>query len=64
MAQKQDFYEELPLLEIANMESPIIYRSELIVGAITVRFTKKFNWFNRLMMKLVFGLDIKDIKEV
>ena len=64
MAQKQEFYEELPLLEMASVKSPIIYRSELIVGAITVRFTKKFNWFNRLMMKLVFGLNIKNVKEV
>lgn len=40
-----------------------IYKSELIVGNITVRFTKHFNWFNRLMLKLVFGLNIKKLEE-
>ena len=63
MAQKQDFQEEIPLLEMARVYETPTYRSELILGNITVRFTKKFNWFNRLMLKLVFGLNIKNIKE-
>ena len=63
MSKETDFFEEIPLLEVARIEGPIIYKSELIVGNIIVRFTKKFNWFNRLMMKLVFGLNIKNIKE-
>lgn len=54
--------EDLPFVE--NTENSFIkipvYKSELIIGNITVRFTKKFNYFNRLMMKLVFGWDIKN----
>ena len=54
--------EEKPFIE--TTENPFIkipvYKSELVVGNISVRFTKKFNWFNRLMLKLVFGLEIKN----
>lgn len=37
------------------------YKSELRVGNIYIRFTKKFNWFQRLMLKWVFGLNIYNI---
>ncbi len=37
------------------------YKSELRIGNIYVRFTKKFNWFQRFMLKTVFGLDIYNI---
>ena len=37
------------------------YKSELRVGNIYIRFTKKFNKFQRLMLKWVFGLDIYNI---
>ena len=37
------------------------YKSELKVGNIYIRFTKKFNWFQRLMLRWVFGLDIYNI---
>lgn len=37
------------------------YKSELRIGNIYVRFTKKFNWFQRLMLKWVFGLNIYNI---
>ena len=37
------------------------YKSELRVGNICVRFTKRFNWFQRLMLKWVFGLNIYNI---
>lgn len=37
------------------------YKSELRVGNIYIRFTKKFNWFQRLMLRWVFGLDIYNI---
>ena len=56
---------EIPFIEINN--NPFInipkYKSELIVGNITVRLTKKFSWFNRLMLKLVFGLNIKNLED-
>lgn len=37
------------------------YKSELKVGNIYIRFTKKFNWFQRLMLRWVFGLNIYNI---
>lgn len=37
------------------------YKSELKIGNIYIRFTKKFNWFQRLMLKWVFGLNIYNI---
>lgn len=37
------------------------YKSELKVGNIYIRFTKKFNKFQRFMLKMVFGLDIYNI---
>ena len=37
------------------------FKSELKIGNIYVRFTKKFNWFQRLMLKWVFGLNIYNI---
>jgi hypothetical protein len=37
------------------------YKSELRVGNVYIRFTKKFNWFQRFMLKWVFGLNIYNI---
>lgn len=37
------------------------FKSELRIGNIYIRFTKKFNWFQRLMLKWVFGLNIYNI---
>lgn len=37
------------------------YKSELKVGNIYIRFTKKFNWFQRFMLRWVFGLNIYNI---
>ena len=57
--------DEIPFLEIApsgRMFKPYEeFKSELVIGNVTVRFTKSFNWFNRLMLKLVFGLNIHNI---
>lgn len=57
--------DEIPFLEIApsgRMFKPDEeFKSELVIGNVTVRFTKSFNWFNRLMLKLVFGLNIHNI---
>lgn len=55
--------EEIALLEIGEVFKTPTYKSELLLENIIVRFTKKFNWFNRLMLRLVFGLNIKNIKE-
>lgn len=39
-------------------------KSILEIGNIKVYNIKKFNWFNRLMFKLIFGIKIKNIKEI
>ena len=55
----------IPFAEVNTnpfIENPI-YKSELILGNITVRFTKGFNLFHRIMLRLVFGLKIKNIGE-
>ena len=38
-------------------------KSLLEIGNLKIYNTKSFNWFNRFMFKLVFGISIKDIKE-
>ena len=38
-------------------------KSLLEIGNIKVYNIKKFNWLNRIMFKLVFGIKIKNIKE-
>ena len=38
-------------------------KSILEVGNITIYNSKKFNWLNRLMFKVFFGIKIKNIKE-
>ena len=53
-----------PLLEISNtLTVNPVYKSEMIIGSMTIRFEKRFNWLNRLMFKLFFGLNIKNIKD-
>ena len=54
--------EDKPLLTI-NREYFEDYnaQSKLIVGNITIYLDKKFNWFNRLMLKLLFGLRLEKI---
>lgn len=38
------------------------YKSIMILGNVNIYNTKRFNWFNKLMFKLCFGIIIKDIK--
>lgn len=40
-----------------KLEKP---KSVIQIGNITVYCTKKFNWFNKLMMKLIFGWEVKN----
>lgn len=55
--------EELPLIEISKeFYDDTNYKSELIISNITIRLTKKFNLLNRVMFKIFFGLDIKNIR--
>lgn len=55
---------EIPFVEFTEnpFVTPPVYRSELVIGNITVRFTKKFNLFHRIMLRLVFGLNIKKVE--
>ena len=60
---------EIPFIDIKLYENdgtPVLqpddeFKSELVIGNIYIRFTKKFNWFQRLMLRLVFGLNIYKI---
>ncbi len=38
-------------------------KSKMIIGNLTIFQTKKFNWFNKLMFKIAFGIEIEDIGE-
>lgn len=48
--------------ETITIESPE-YKSKLNFGGVYIFFTKKFNWFNRLMLRLVFGLKIEKVDD-
>ena len=48
--------------ETITIKSPE-YKSKLNFGGIYIFFTKKFNWFNRLMLRLVFGLKIEKVED-
>ncbi len=57
------YAEEQELLRIdsryvSNTEK---YKSELIIGNITINNIKHFNWLQKLMFKIFFGIKIKDI---
>ncbi len=38
-----------------------MYKSEITVGNMTIYNEKKFNWFNRFMMKLILGWDVRNM---
>lgn len=48
--------------ETITIKSPE-YKSKLNFGGVDIFFAKKFNWFNRLMLRLVFGLKIEKVDE-
>ena len=52
---KEYFYEEVKLPK---------YKSIITLGNINFYQTKKFNWFHKLTLRLIFGLKIRDYKEV
>lgn len=57
------YAEEQELLRIdskyvSNTEK---YKSEMIIGNITINNIKHFNWLQKLMFKMLFGIKIKDI---
>ena len=53
---------EYPFIKITKeingkLEKP---KSTIQIGNITIYCTKKFNWFNKLMIRLIFSWDVKD----
>lgn len=38
------------------------YETKIIIGNFIVMIDKKFNWFHRLMVKLLLGFDMKRVK--
>lgn len=56
--------ETLPYLEIGReyFYNPV-YKSELKIMNITLRLEKKFNWLNRIMFKLFFGIEVTNIRK-
>ena len=57
----QGVYLKMNIQTIDNEIKNLKYNSKLVLGNFTIYFTKKFNWFNRIMLKLIFGLDIRNI---
>ena len=51
------------LIEINNEENESKYpKSKLTIGQMTIYLYKKFNWFNRLMLRLIFGLKVENVR--
>ena len=42
--------------------TPFKTRSHIKIGNLTIQNDKKWNWFHRLMFKLIFGIEIENIK--
>lgn len=38
-------------------------KSKVMYGDLTIYFSKHFNWFNRIMIRLFFGIKVENIKE-
>lgn len=38
------------------------FRSEVKIGNMTFYTEKNFNWFNRFMMKVIFGWEVRNLK--
>ena len=56
--------ETLPFLEMgAGLTKNPDYKSELKIMNLTIRLEKRFNWLNRLMFKLFFGIEITNIRK-
>lgn len=53
------------LLKIDNKETLNLpkYKSSLKIGNITINNIKHFNWLQKLMFKIFFGIKIEDIKK-
>lgn len=52
---------EIKPKELANERK---YKSTMVIGNFTINNIKHFNWLQKLMFKIFFGIKIEDIKEV
>lgn len=55
---------ESPFIEFGKVYKNPDYKSELVIGHLTIRLEKRFNWLNRLMFKLFFGVKITNIENI
>lgn len=63
---EQELYaKERELLRIDYKETLKVkeYKSSMVIGNITINNIKKFNWLQKLMFKIFFGIKIEDIQE-
>ena len=52
---------DVEILRFENDYRPI--KSKMRIGNITIFLDKKFNWFNRLMIRLIFGFKIEGVND-
>lgn len=52
-----------PYFEAIQASYPINQKSTLNFGNITINSTKHFNWFQKIMWKLLLGIKIVDFKQ-
>lgn len=55
--------EQEPLIDIDYRKPSEKYKSIMFIGNITINNVKKFNWFQRLMYKICFNIEIKKVGE-
>lgn len=54
--------EQEPIIEIKYRKTNEKYQSSMIIGNMTINNIKKFNWFQRLMYKICFNIEIKKLR--
>lgn len=55
--------EQEPLITVDYRKSNEKYQSSMVIGNITINNIKKFNWFQKLMYKICFNIEIKKVGE-
>lgn len=49
-------------IEVLRFENDCLpIKSKMRIGNITIFLDKKFNWFNKLMIRLIFGFKIEEV---
>lgn len=64
--EEQELYaKEQELIRIDYKETLNLkkYKSKMIIGNITISNVNHFNWLQKLMFKIFFGIKVEDIKE-